>query len=1072
MPFFGKKRTNSSSSTSSPVVTPKQVTFAPSPTLGVESPTSVRSSSPEFSGSFDAKSEEARHRVANASRDRERSRLLQRHLTQIPKNLFLRRKDLTVSTCTWNVAEAPAQRVANLEKWLQAKRGSDIVAVGLQEVDMRAMAIATSSTGKADPWLDCLSRHLIPYDFKKLASQSLVGITLAVYVRQGLFAQIEHLSVKEVKLGTGGFTGNKGALACSFMLGCKRFMFLNSHFVPHQENCEKRNENFHAVLNQLTQHDTSFSTATNDPCVDLVSFGTTGEKARCASSSVEMGLFGSPKAGQQATVDNSVLGSRDYIFWFGDLNYRVDSSYEEVMHAVAHKKVGNILASDQLLRERSAGKVFADFDEAPITFLPTYKYVKGENIYDTSKKGNKRRVPAYTDRILWYTLKTPMADDFLPAKSNIVTPIKYKVYDHTVSDHHPVSCLLKVAVYYPDHVALDRVVDMSSTGMSPQQIANALAEQFNKTPNEELLYTKTALPPTDTTGPGTCYSSDEDTEGIEQQQRKRMEDRLQALENLLKQGPLPGDETLDEIKIGQNGLQMKVEDLTMKLADLPVAPHEEINLLGESMTHILDRLQSVETLLAESREQGPEPPLTASVTALKTQFTDLANRMDVFISTASAMQPVTDAGTEVPRQYEDDESLDIDERKRRAELRSVFLAGVNAGREAVPNTGLMDPNSIAFEELMEERQASLAKREEDMKAMIQRRELECERRETALREREADVRSRTETLDKLEKVLEERIRAAEALHSTEATAASSLQRREDEVRDQELKILQERARLSAQQLKLKQEIADLEMNRETFTNQLSHKEQALSHRETHLAGVEDRLQGKMYAEEEAAQSPGHKHAWKGVLEGPTTSQSPGRLRGTYTLPSRDRERSRSPLSELLLEHNLYDTSSLADLPMSGYAYERSRSPTGYGYGAHGPSSLPLGTSPSPSPARDDYHHSYPAPLPLPTQQPRRTTKKPVSAAASVPDKLQTTLQHYINDARLPSNFARITVDQKYPGGYIYAFGTRKVTIRLMGETKKEPRVLIGSGWMPFSDFVAKFGDPEQRRLIRSRQLDL
>eukprot|EP01064_Diplonema_japonicum_P031414 TRINITY_DN560_c0_g1_i1.p1 TRINITY_DN560_c0_g1~~TRINITY_DN560_c0_g1_i1.p1 ORF type:complete len:1054 (+),score=260.43 TRINITY_DN560_c0_g1_i1:569-3730(+) len=1053
MPFFGKKRASSNSSTSSPAMTPKTVTFAPASPSDAGS----RTSSPSPEGIDETKAEEARHRLETATKDKDRSRLLQRHLMQIPKNLYLRRKDLSVAVCTWNVAEAHAQRVANLEKWLQAKRGADIIAVGLQEVDMRAMAIATSSTGKADPWLDCLSRHVIPYNFKKLAAQSLVGITLAIYVKLDLFPKIEHLSVKEVKLGTGGFTGNKGALAVSFMAGCKRFMFINSHFVPHQENCEKRNENFHSVLNSLTQHDHSFTSTTSDPCVDLVAFGTSGEaNMRGGNASLETGLFGSPKSGQQATVANSILGTRDYLFWFGDLNYRVDSSYEEVMQAIAHKKVSSILASDQLQRERSAGKAFADFEEAPITFLPTYKYVKGENIYDTSKKGGKRRVPAYTDRVLWYSLKSPKPDDFLPAKSNIVTPVKYKVYDHTVSDHHPVCCLLKVAVYLPDHVALERVVDMGSAGVSPQQMATSLAEQLNKAPNEDELYTTIQKPRDGESGPGTVYSSDEDTETVEHKQRRRLEDRLMALESLLKQGPLPGDETLDEIKAGQTGLQHKVEDLTVKLADLPVAPNEEINLLGESMTHILDRLQSVEVMLADANQPGPEPPLTASVTALKHQFSDLATRMDVFINTASAASPVE--GAEAPEQYRDSDDLDEAERRRRAEYRSVFLAGVASGKSGARRTGPVDPNASSFEDLMEERQASLAQREEDMKTMVRQREQECNRREASLKEREADINNRATTLERLQQVLEDRIKSSEALHATESTAAASLQRREDEVREQELKLLHERAKLSTQQLKLKQEITDLEVNREGFTNQFMLREQTLGQREVHLSGVEDKLQGKMYVDPCEEVSPVHKPHWKGVLEGPSVSQSPGRIRGTYRA---SHERSKSPLSELLLEHNLYDTSPLADLPTSGFAYDRVQASP-----VPGPSTLPLyGTSLSPSPAREEY---APAPLPLPLPR-RTTTKKP--PAENGKDRLSSLLQPFLSDARLPANFARITPDTKYPGGYIYAFGTRKITIRLVGEVKKEPRVLIGSGWMPFADFVSKFGDPEQRRLIKSRQFD-
>ena len=38
----------------------------------------------------------------------------------------------------------------------------------------------------------------------------------------------------------------------------------------------------------------------------------------------------------------------------------------------------------------------AGFDEAPISFQPTYKYLINSNEYDSEK-----RIPSYTDRILY-----------------------------------------------------------------------------------------------------------------------------------------------------------------------------------------------------------------------------------------------------------------------------------------------------------------------------------------------------------------------------------------------------------------------------------------------------------------------------------------------------------------------------------------------------------------------------------------------------------------------------------------------------------------------------------------------
>ena len=56
---------------------------------------------------------------------------------------------------------------------------------------------------------------------------------------------------------------------------------------------------------------------------------------------------------------------------------------------------------DQLRGEMAAGRAFAGMAEAPITFRPTYKFDRHSLDpfgYDSSEK---RRVPAWTDRILF-----------------------------------------------------------------------------------------------------------------------------------------------------------------------------------------------------------------------------------------------------------------------------------------------------------------------------------------------------------------------------------------------------------------------------------------------------------------------------------------------------------------------------------------------------------------------------------------------------------------------------------------------------------------------------------------------
>lgn len=52
-------------------------------------------------------------------------------------------------------------------------------------------------------------------------------------------------------------------------------------------------------------------------------------------------------------------------------------------------------ANDQLHQQRAAGKVFSGFLEQPLTFLPTFKLLRGTDQY------NEQRIPSWTDRVLY-----------------------------------------------------------------------------------------------------------------------------------------------------------------------------------------------------------------------------------------------------------------------------------------------------------------------------------------------------------------------------------------------------------------------------------------------------------------------------------------------------------------------------------------------------------------------------------------------------------------------------------------------------------------------------------------------
>ena len=67
-----------------------------------------------------------------------------------------------------------------------------------------------------------------------------------------------------------------------------------------------------------------------------------------------------------------------------------------MLELVRAQDYGPLLAADQLAREMRSGRVLCGFSEAPISFPPTFKVVKGEPGLAYATK----RLPAWCDRVL------------------------------------------------------------------------------------------------------------------------------------------------------------------------------------------------------------------------------------------------------------------------------------------------------------------------------------------------------------------------------------------------------------------------------------------------------------------------------------------------------------------------------------------------------------------------------------------------------------------------------------------------------------------------------------------------
>ncbi|KAJ1432637.1 Endonuclease/exonuclease/phosphatase [Ochromonadaceae sp. CCMP2298] len=131
------------------------------------------------------------------------------------------------------------------------------------------------------------------------------------------------------------------------------------------------------------------------------------------------------------------LLSHEYVFWMGDLNYRIDHiSTDEVLRRIKENRLDTLIISDQLYIERQKQNCFTGFREGPLSFNPTYKYEPGTDEYE-KREGKPLRAPAWCDRILWKCQHS----------EGDVTLMHYRAAPALrISDHKPVSALFSCRI--------------------------------------------------------------------------------------------------------------------------------------------------------------------------------------------------------------------------------------------------------------------------------------------------------------------------------------------------------------------------------------------------------------------------------------------------------------------------------------------------------------------------------------------------------------------------------------------------------------------------------------------------
>ena len=207
----------------------------------------------------------------------------------------------------------------------------------------------------------------VRYDL--LDTQYLVGVMVCVLVKRAMRPHVSAVAGATAGVGIGGFLGNKGGAAVRMRIFDSTVCFVCAHLAAHRGNVQGRNANFRSINEKFV--------------LDAWAGRTEDEPESLAMETAEA------RWRSELSIED-----HEIVVWLGDFNYRIaaDVPTSRVFAMVDAMEVRALAAKDQLNQERAAGRVFRGFHEAPLGFLPTYKYQPGTARYERRPE-KKLRAP-------------------------------------------------------------------------------------------------------------------------------------------------------------------------------------------------------------------------------------------------------------------------------------------------------------------------------------------------------------------------------------------------------------------------------------------------------------------------------------------------------------------------------------------------------------------------------------------------------------------------------------------------------------------------------------------------------
>ncbi|KAI0401223.1 SacI homology domain-containing protein [Xylaria palmicola] len=317
---------------------------------------------------------------------------------------FSSTESITLWVGTFNLNGRTSGIEDDLSPWLWPRElgttEPEVFAVGFQEiVELSAQQIMNSDPTRKQQWEKAIKRTLNARAKKTggdgyvlLRGGQLVGAALCIFVKASVLPKIKNVEGSVKKTGLSGIAGNKGAVAIRMDYASTQLCFVTAHLAAGFANYDERNRDYATI-----HHGLRFQR-------------------------------------------NRGIDDHDTVIWMGDFNYRIGLSHERAMELARKQDLEKLYENDQLNLQMVAGLSFQYYSEAPIAFMPTYKFDVGTDRYDTSEKA---RIPAWTDRIL--------------RKGTNIRQLSYNSAPLRFSDHRPVFATFQCTVNIVNEAHRERI---------------------------------------------------------------------------------------------------------------------------------------------------------------------------------------------------------------------------------------------------------------------------------------------------------------------------------------------------------------------------------------------------------------------------------------------------------------------------------------------------------------------------------------------------------------------------------------------------------------------------------------